>query len=66
MAERRGKSVKKTRTVTVTRRVEVHAGWVHECEWCGETFEAKRSDARFCSDTCRQNAHRDKKQRERG
>jgi hypothetical protein len=41
------------RTVTVTRKVEVHAGWTHECESCGERFEAKRCDARFCGAMCR-------------
>jgi hypothetical protein len=28
------------------------------CIGCGIHFPAKRSDARFCSDTCRQRAHR--------
>lgn len=28
------------------------------CEVCGETFEAKRKTARFCSDRCRMRAHR--------
>jgi len=28
------------------------------CATCGEGFKGKRADARFCSDTCRQKAHR--------
>ena len=28
------------------------------CEDCGGEFVARRSDARFCSGTCRQRAHR--------
>ena len=28
------------------------------CEWCGETFEPKRADAKFCSGACRQAAYR--------
>ena len=28
------------------------------CAVCGESFKAKRDDARFCSDRCRQQAHR--------
>ena len=28
------------------------------CAACGEKFKGKRKDARFCSDTCRQRAHR--------
>jgi hypothetical protein len=33
---------------------------LHEkvCEGCGETFESKRSDARTCSDRCRQRVYR--------
>lgn len=28
------------------------------CETCGESFEAKRKTAKFCSDRCRMRAHR--------
>ena len=28
------------------------------CEYCGKEFEGKRSDARYCSDKCRQYAKR--------
>jgi hypothetical protein len=28
------------------------------CAACGEKFEAKRKDAKFCSNTCRQKAYR--------
>lgn len=28
------------------------------CQECGDAFQAKRRDARFCSDSCRQRAHR--------
>lgn len=30
---------------------------MRDCQTCGEPFEARRSDARFCSDACRA-AHR--------
>jgi len=29
-----------------------------QCETCGNAFESARADARFCSATCRQRAHR--------
>jgi hypothetical protein len=29
-----------------------------ECQVCGESFTAKRSDARYCSARCRMRAHR--------
>jgi hypothetical protein len=29
-----------------------------ECEFCGEVFFGRRADTKFCSDTCRQRAHR--------
>jgi hypothetical protein len=28
------------------------------CSWCGLPFYPSRSDARYCSDTCRQRGHR--------
>ena len=28
------------------------------CAFCGEGFESKRADGRYCSDRCRQQAHR--------
>jgi ferredoxin len=31
---------------------------LRQCEECGNPFEAKRSDARFCSSTCRSKASR--------
>jgi site-specific DNA-methyltransferase (adenine-specific) len=34
-----------------------------ECERCGELFEAKRSDARACSNACRQALHRQSAQK---
>ena len=34
-----------------------------QCEQCGELFAAKRRDARYCSNTCRQRAHRAKDKR---
>jgi hypothetical protein len=30
----------------------------HTCQQCGETFTAKRADAKYCSATCRQRARR--------
>jgi hypothetical protein len=29
-----------------------------QCDSCGETFEPSRTDARYCSNACRQRAHR--------
>ena len=34
------------------------APYVHTCEWCGEEFTSTRSDARTCSDKCRQRPRR--------
>lgn len=31
------------------------------CQHCGKDFEAKRSDAKFCGQKCRQNSHRNLK-----
>ena len=31
---------------------------VAKCESCGREFDAKRSTAKYCSDRCRQRAHR--------
>ena len=33
------------------------------CPVCGKTFTASRADSRFCSGTCRQKAHRDRKRK---
>lgn len=41
-----------------TRQHEVADDHQHRCEVCDGEFKAKRSDARFCSATCRQKAHR--------
>jgi hypothetical protein len=30
---------------------------IKECEYCGEEFEASRSDAKYCSGTCKNNAY---------
>jgi len=35
-----------------------HRAQKRECQSCGDSFTPKRSDARFCSATCRQRAHR--------
>ena len=35
---------------------EAEAIFGRECEGCGKSFLAKRSDARYCSDGCRVNA----------
>ena len=32
-----------------------------DCENCGETYEPARMDSRFCSNACRQKAHRNRK-----
>lgn len=39
-------------------RCNTHGRWLFACEWCGVTFHAKRSDAKFCSNACRQKAYR--------
>lgn len=42
--------------MTRTRNREYNfAKW---CEWCGESFSASRSDARFCEGKCRSAANR--------
>jgi hypothetical protein len=33
------------------------------CEQCGETFDATRSDQRYCSPACKQRAYRERRQR---
>lgn len=37
----------------------------YTCEVCRKTFAASRRDSRFCSNTCRQRAHRRKQQMQR-
>ena len=46
-------------------RAEVSCAWVGAgvvarqlCAQCGKAYRPQRSDSRFCSDTCRQRAHR--------
>jgi hypothetical protein len=46
------------RCSAATKRVQVDA---RDCEVCGETFTPKRSDARYCSSACRQDAYRKRK-----
>lgn len=36
-----------------------------KCDVCGITFRTSRSDSKFCSNTCRQRAHRRKAQMQR-
>ena len=31
--------------------------FVKTCAWCGETFTTKRSNAKYCCDRCRKDAH---------
>ena len=45
--------------------VRVQVGWELECQHCGQAFEAKRSDARYCSDDCRAAAHYDRTRRKK-
>lgn len=40
-------------------------GYQVTCVMCGKQFESVRSDASFCSSTCRSKAHRIEKQRQR-
>jgi len=40
------------------RRKKREARPLIACDHCGESFKPTRSDARFCSDRCRQRAHR--------
>ena len=44
---------------------EVVVGWRLACVVCDEQFEAKRRDALYCSDQCRQQAFRDRSKRTR-
>lgn len=48
--------MEKMKYVSIPKKVE---GWHYEakCEFCGQAFEAKRSTAKFCSDTCRTMSH---------
>lgn len=34
------------------------------CKYCHQSFKAKRIDAKYCSDSCRQNGHRERKSKE--
>jgi hypothetical protein len=34
--------------------------WELSCEKCGDSFESKRSDGRYCSSSCRQTAYRER------
>ncbi len=40
------------------RERKLHHRLQPNCEACGNEFRRARTDARFCSDTCRQRAHR--------
>lgn len=40
-------------------------GYLVHCVECGTGFESTRSDAAFCSSTCRSRAHRKEKARQR-
>jgi hypothetical protein len=44
-------------------RAKVAGPSVLECRHCGAQFESKRSHARYCSNACRQAAHREGRQR---
>lgn len=37
---------------------QAHNGQERECEWCGQTFVAKRKDSRYCSKVCMNRAYR--------
>jgi hypothetical protein len=57
-AERKKEAAK--RRAWYARRKERHARFAPPttCATCGQQFKGKRKDARFCSDRCRQKAHR--------
>ena len=61
MAAKKGirKKVAHKRTVTIKRQVTSYT-YYHTCDWCGESFQSTRSNARFCSSLCRVRAHRAK------
>jgi hypothetical protein len=40
------------------RAVTLEAAGDLICEWCGRPLAASRSDARYCSNACRQAAYR--------
>jgi hypothetical protein len=42
----------------IHRRGEAPARHTQVCEHCRKPYESQRSSSRFCSDTCRQRAHR--------
>jgi len=48
---------KTKRTRRYTRRISVDE---YRCEHCGEWFEARRSDAKYCATVCRMRAYRDR------
>jgi hypothetical protein len=58
MAAKKGRPKSKLKT----RKVEVHNGWTHVCEYCGQEFAAKRSDAKYCPEPrlCRLHTYREK------
>lgn len=39
---------------------------VNNCLHCGQEFEATRSDKKYCSDSCKQQAYKSRKNRENG
>lgn len=47
--------------VTKKKSIEVVVGWRGKCERCGKKMEAKRKDAKTCSDACRMAMMRDAK-----
>lgn len=42
-----------------TDRVRTETGWRVQCAQCGTFFDSKRSDASYCSATCRVRAKRE-------
>lgn len=60
-AENKRQREQQRRWYAQRRRKQIAARPPTTCATCGEQFKAKRKDARYCSNVCRQQAHRQRK-----
>jgi hypothetical protein len=51
-------SCAKAAVATAARQARSDVRGTRQCDSCGETFDPTRTDARYCSNACRQRAHR--------
>lgn len=58
LARDRRRTVDSARRTVLTRKTADWRLWLKVCDQCGQPFEAKRADARFCSDRCRKRSAR--------